>query len=420
MKSDDRIQELEAKVAELTTLVEQMSTSPVAASAVIEATVVDEPKTSSRRGMLKLAGAAAVGVVAAAATGATQAAADDGLTINAGSATTTANQTRVNYTGGSTSASGFVFQAANGTPFPSNSSVRPAALAGWSAFGNNPPSGVYGFSGNAAGYGTVGRNSASSGTGVLGEAASGTGVVADGSTGVNATGTSTAIVANCSGGDGVVAIGTGAAIRGLSGDFCIAANLSTKANMYLQPNNSFFGTSLKTVPSARVDSHVIGELENVDGDLWWCVVAGTPGTWRKLGGPSAAGAFHALSPGRVYDSRSAAPTPGTISGGQNRTVSVADKRNTTTGAVVTANFVPAGATAVTANITVVSASGAGFLTVNPGGVITVDSSTINWSTAGQVLANGVTLTLNTTRQLSVVAGGGGSTDFIIDISGYYL
>jgi hypothetical protein len=122
----------------------------------------------------------------------------------------------------------------------------------------------------------------------------------------------------------------------------------------------------------------------------------------------------------VYDSRSAAPTPGTIAGGQNRTVSVADKRNTTTGAVVTANFVPAGATAVTANITVVSASGAGFLTVNPGGVITVDSSTINWSTAGQVLANGVTLTLNTTRQLSVVAGGGGSTDFIIDISGYYL
>ena len=50
----------------------------------------------------------------------------------------------------------------------------------------------------------------------------------------------------------------------------------------------------------------------------------------------------------------------------------------------------------------------------------VGASTINWSAPGQVLANGVTLTLNTDRQLTIVAGGGGSTEFIVDISGYYL
>jgi len=33
---------------------------------------------------------------------------------------------------------------------------------------------------------------------------------------------------------------------------------------------------------------------------------------------------------------------------------------------------------------------------------------------------GVTLTLDTTRQLTVVCNGGGSTHFIIDIAGYYL
>eukprot|EP01041_Mallomonas_annulata_P020882 gene20882-40796_t len=72
LNSEAKIQELEAKVEQLTALVEQMSaarpvgivpsTGPVAST--------EEPHRSSRRGMLKLAGAAAVGAAAAAATGA--------------------------------------------------------------------------------------------------------------------------------------------------------------------------------------------------------------------------------------------------------------------------------------------------------------------------------------------------------------
>ena len=158
------------------------------------------------------------------------------------------------------------------------------------------------------------------------------------------------------------------------------------------------------------------------GNLWLNVGAGTPGTWRKLSGPATAGAFHAVAPGRVYDSRVAAPVGlvGSLGNLQNRTISLADKRDATTGAVVTANFVPAGATAVTANLTVVNTIGSGFLTVNPGGTITTDTAAINWSDTGQILNNGLNLTLNALRQVTVICGGGGSTDFVIDVSGYYL
>jgi hypothetical protein len=208
------------------------------------------------------------------------------------------------------------------------------------------------------------------------------------------------------GGAGVVGYGTGAGSVGV-----LARGLSANLELF----------AAGAAGPARTDAHRLGQVVcDATGDVWVCVAAGTPGTFRKVSGATTAGAFHALSPGRVYDSRAAAPQQGTIGGAANRTISVADKRDPGTGAVTTANFVPAGATAVTANVTVVSQTGAGFLTINPGGSTAVESSTINWSAPGQILANGVTLTLNANRELTVVAGGGGSTDFLIDISGYYL
>ncbi|CAB4802890.1 unannotated protein [freshwater metagenome] len=133
-----------------------------------------------------------------------------------------------------------------------------------------------------------------------------------------------------------------------------------------------------------------------------------------------AGAYHAVTPSRVYDSRlSTYPLNGVLSSGQNRTISVANSYNTN-GVLVTSNFVPAGATAVFANVGVVNTVGEGWLAVNPGGVTAVSASTINWSAAGQILANGVALTLNDSRQLTAVNGSPGSTNFFIDITGYWL
>lgn len=163
--------------------------------------------------------------------------------------------------------------------------------------------------------------------------------------------------------------------------------------------------------SIKLDSSVV---------LWLCVESGTPGVWQQIGGLGVAGAYHAVTPSRVYDSRlSSYPLNGVLSSGQNRTISVANSYNTS-GAPVFSNFVPAGATAVFANVGVVNTVGEGWLAVNPGGVTAVSVSTINWSAAGQILANGVALTLNGSRQLTVVNGSPGSTNFFIDITGYWL
>ena len=423
MNSEEKIRDLEAKLEALTARVEQAERSRITARDGGDPSNGEHSEhTSSRRGMLKLAGAAAVGAVGVAIAGnAAPAAANNGDPLVLGQvgdgtgaiapAQQAIGQTRHDWLPLSTGA-GFLFQA--GAVNKNHDSEFPCALAGWTTSGPNP-TGVYG------------RSTLADGNGVVGSATSGVGVRGNGAIGVTASGTTTGLTATSSGGDGISASSTGggasaAGVRGLFGQYSIAANLSVKANLYLQPNNNFLGSSPKTVPSARTDAHLVGELENVDGDLWWCVVAGTPGTWRKISGPAVAGAFHALTPGRVYDSRQAAPAPGPLAAGANRTISVADRRDAllTTGAVVEAGFVPAGATAVAANVTITGTVGAGFLTVNPGGNITVGASTINWKADNQDIANGVILTLNANRELTIVAGGGGSTGFIIDVNGYYL
>ncbi|CAB4723597.1 unannotated protein [freshwater metagenome] len=155
------------------------------------------------------------------------------------------------------------------------------------------------------------------------------------------------------------------------------------------------------------------------GVIWFCVAGGTPGTWRMLSGPSAAGAFTPVTPARVYDSRlSTYALHGVLGSGQNRPISVANSFDVN-GTPVTANFVPIGATAVFANVTVVDTIGNGWLAINPGGTTAVSASSINWSASGQILANGISLTLNATRQITVVNGSSGSTNFIIDVLGYY-
>jgi hypothetical protein len=81
-------------------------------------------------------------------------------------------------------------------------------------------------------------------------------------------------------------------------------------------------------------------------------VGGTPGTWVDLAAPfPAIPTFHPLTPFRAYDSREPQPnppTPGPLTMGNNRTISIKDARAVAGGAVTTANVVPANATAITA------------------------------------------------------------------------
>jgi len=140
----------------------------------------------------------------------------------------------------------------------------------------------------------------------------------------------------------------------------------------------------------------------------------------RLGVIPAALSFFTVTPGRVHDSRPAQGGPGPLVSGNNITISVADRINPVGGAVVQPNFVPAGARAVSLNVTAVNPVGNGFFVVNPGGNSTVGASSLNWTT-GENVANGIVCALNGSRQLTIVAGGSGtSANVVVDITGYYL
>jgi hypothetical protein len=120
--------------------------------------------------------------------------------------------------------------------------------------------------------------------------------------------------------------------------------------------------------------------------------------------------FHAISPARVYDTRSAG---GAIGGGATRAISVA------TALVGGATVVPSGATAILYNLTVTNTGAAGYLALFPYLASWPGNSSINWTGPNQTLANGGTVSLGGDRQINVLDGGGG-TDFILDVTGYFL
>lgn len=155
-----------------------------------------------------------------------------------------------------------------------------------------------------------------------------------------------------------------------------------------------------------------------DGDLWFCTTSSGSHRWKRITGTGEAGSYHPVTPARVYGSTFA---DGALGAG-NRTISVANSVNASTGVLVTSNFVPANATAVVANVTITATTGQGFLAMNPGGTTAVTASTINWGGAGVTVANGITLTLNSSRQLTAVVGGAStpSCHFFVDVYGYYL
>jgi hypothetical protein len=354
-----------------------------------------EEQRTSRRGMLRLAGAAAVGGLAAAVTAEPAAAANGDPTLLGVLGNIATLPTGIAVGAAPTVFGLGCYEAGLGAL---NANLGRPAVFGH-AIDMAFTKGVAGHSTVTGGTGVFGLDTGTDGIGVQGSSTDGTGVHGLSTTSIGVHGV-------CGGGtagvNGTSVSGHGVAGVGGGGAFLLAS-------------------TNPTAPPGRGTAFIANTLENDSGgNVWHCYESGTPGKWRKLSGPATAGAFHAITPTRVYDSRAAAPTPGLLATGTNRLVSVADGRDNN-GTVTTANLVPAGATAVAGNITVTGTTGGfGYLAINPGGNTVEGASTINWFGAGQTIANGVTLTLNTTRQLTVICNGGGSTHFIIDIAGYYL
>ncbi|MCB0915840.1 MAG: hypothetical protein KDC23_09090, partial [Actinobacteria bacterium] len=112
--------------------------------------------------------------------------------------------------------------------------------------------------------------------------------------------------------------------------------------------------------------------------------------------------FVPTAPKRAYDSRG---IDGPIFSGQERTIDLD-------------LWVPAGATGVAYTVTVTETVGAGHLAVGVPGEGNPGTSVINWFANGQNVANSATAAVNEAREISVFAGGG-PTEFIIDILGYF-
>jgi hypothetical protein len=160
-----------------------------------------------------------------------------------------------------------------------------------------------------------------------------------------------------------------------------------------------------TVPPTAGSYSTGAFMVDTSGHIWYCVKGGTPGTWIKL-----SGTFIPLNPSvRAYDSRTSSGGPGPLNAGATATVSL----NVTGG-------VPKGASAALVNLTIVDTQGAGgYLTLYAANASNPGTSNINWSSPGTILANNATVAVDPNAAINVYAGNQ-STDFIIDILGYYL
>jgi outer membrane protein assembly factor BamB len=126
--------------------------------------------------------------------------------------------------------------------------------------------------------------------------------------------------------------------------------------------------------------------------------------------PDATGStFHSLSPSRILDTRDgtggilgaiASHSPGTFA--------------------VTSGVVPAGAVAITGNLTVTGQTAGGYLFLGPSPLVNPTTSTLNFP-VGDNRANGMTAGLGSGGHLSVtyVSAAGKHANVIVDVTGYY-
>ncbi len=166
---------------------------------------------------------------------------------------------------------------------------------------------------------------------------------------------------------------------------------------------------------ARLDAHLAGEIiYDSTGDLWFCVVAGTPGQWRKLSGPASSGQTHLLPvPVRCYDSRAGLAPLGVVKGLVTEPRLI-DCRVTSGGEPA---VIPVDATGLIVNVTVTDTTGAGYVAVYPGGSAYSGTSLLNFED-GTTVANSTSVGCGPGATLTVRCGGGVG-NIIIDVMGYY-
>ena len=172
-----------------------------------------------------------------------------------------------------------------------------------------------------------------------------------------------------------------------------------------------------------VDAHTLGGNYLMQHSAVDCAIAGKTGeqileiyygpglTIQGLATPYATTTYAPLPPARILDTRNGIGFAGVLGSHHAQTFQVTGQGG-----------VPAGATAVTGNLTVTAQTSAGYLFVGPVALDYPASSTLNFP-RGDDRANGVTVALGPGGTLSVtfVAPSAGSTSHaIFDVTGYFV
>jgi hypothetical protein len=321
-------------------------------------------------------------------------------------------------------------EAGSGTGVYGTASTGGTGVAGVRTGSGSTGAGVFGSGGGAIGV----RATSSTNTALQANSVSGTGAVirSESARGADISSSATAVVA--SGGNyGVIAqststdpflaglFATSTAALGIdslsSNGTSISARSTTGGGVqvdaprfHLRLQNS----KIRSAPTGDAVFHQAGDVVfSTDGTLWGCVQEGTPGVWRKLGGPATAGQFHVLpAPVRVYDSRSGTnPSQGPktkLSGNVARPIDC----------TVNGSGVPKGATAVFLTVLAVNAfNGNGNLTIWPNGAARPSGNTLVWGAGNGRWTTTAISGLDANARLQVAASA--STDLVLDVVGYY-
>lgn len=252
--------------------------------------------------------------------------------------------------------------------------------------------------------------------------------------GIFATAVSTAIVgATDSGGlagvNGEAVDGTGVLghASGVGGIGVVALSVTGPA---LAAQSDSDGVTLRLVPAARsgpptVTPVGLGEYSagsfSVDenGEVWLCTLGGAPGTWtRILREDTASGRTVPIAPLRVIDTRHPLGRPpgspvvpgqkaGPLKGGTSLTLDLAGS-----------GPIPATATGVIGNLTVVNPSYSGWLAARPSGAPGATSS-INFTNGVTAIANAFTSQLGPAG-LTITGSGTSANTYhlVVDITAY--
>jgi len=203
----------------------------------------------------------------------------------------------------------------------------------------------------------------------------------------------------------------------------IAVTAVTNVGVAAELESSNGGAHLRLSGSSNIGSgsFSVGTIiKDTLNDVYFCIVSGNPGKWRKITGLFAQGAYWAvLNPTRVYDSR-VGKTPATgpktqLTGPEVRNVDLTLNWS----AFFAADKVTADTTAAQMVVTVVNTSAQGYLTVWQEGKTKPGTSTVNWFLPNSIVANTTTVGLIDSGGVVSVQAGSGACDLLIDVIGVY-